>query len=58
MKQISVRQINKLKKDMFSYNFNELSSHDNSKIIVRFQDEIDIVTYNDLQFYGNNKIYK
>ncbi len=50
MNKISSKQMNYIKKKMNFYDFNELSSWDNSKIVVKFHDFVDSVTYSDISF--------
>lgn len=58
MNQISAKQMDKIKKDMLFYNFNELNSNDNSKMVVKFHDNIDSVIYSDLQFYEGKEMFE
>lgn len=50
--------MNYIKKMMKFYNFDELSTEDDSKIIVKFDDSVDSVTYSDLSFNNQFDLFE
>ena len=50
--------MNYIKKNMKFYDFDELCSDDDSKIVVKFHDYIDSVTYSDLKFNNDSEMYE
>lgn len=57
MNKINRNQLEKIINEISFYNFEELSTNDNSKIVVKFQNNIDSTTYSDLQFYDGREIF-
>ena len=55
---ISINQLEKLIREMPFYNFNELISNNNKKLVVRFKDNINTITYSDLKFYDDVEIFE
>lgn len=58
LNKISSKEMNYIKKKMKFYNFDELSTEDDSKIIVKFCDSVDSVTYSDLSFINGFEMYE
>jgi hypothetical protein len=51
-------QLENIKKEILFYNFDDLNSNDNSKIVVKFNEVIETVTYSDLQFNDERDIFE
>jgi len=58
LNKISSKQMNKIKENMKFYDFDELSSDDDKKIVVKFNDSVDKVTYSDLTFFNGREMYE
>lgn len=58
MNKISCKDINNIKKMMKFYNFDELSTEDNSEIIVKFDNSFELVTYSDLSFNNQFELFE
>ena len=58
MHKVSSKQMNNIKKKIKFYNFDELCSEDNTKLIVKFHNYIDTVTYSDLMLNNGCEMYE
>lgn len=50
-------QIKKIKNNMKFFDFNELNSYDNSNIVIKFNKKIENITYSDILFGHDEKIF-
>ena len=55
---INRNTLEKLIREMSFYNFNDLNSNNNRKIVVKFQNKINSITYSDLQFNEGVEIFE
>ena len=58
MNTINRNTLEKLIREMSFYNFNDLNSNNNRKIVVKFQNKINSITYSDLQFNEGVEIFE